>query len=481
MQKRQLRLRLSLFFVLIATLLAACGDNTATTTSATTAPASATTAAGAATTASGAATTAAGAATTAAGTATTAAASTGGTGTIKVWFPGNSQAEMDVVTKKLAPAFEQANPGVKVNIEFVDWGNISTKLNTAFAGGTAPDVFGHGVAATAGFASNDRLLPIDNYLQKWDPKMISDFGTLLDQGKYNGKHYSVPIRGDARLIAYRTDLFTEVGLDPAKPPTNWQEFTAAAQKLTKKSGSRIDRSGFLFSTTADQGLQQVFLTFLTEAGGSQMNADLTKLTWNSPEGVKALQYMIDTYNGPNAVATGLGENYGSLAPNQQPLVTGRTAMAIVDPGTLGAIRTASPDIYSKIAVMPPLKDVKQTAFGGAGTVLFINKDTKNPDLAWKFIDFMNQDSTLEDYLPANGGFPMRTSLLNSELVTTKVPYFKPFVQDIPYYVGNPNIPTWTQVRDVLVRYLDKAMHGTLSAKDALDQATAEGQAIIDKK
>jgi multiple sugar transport system substrate-binding protein len=470
MQKRQLRLRLTLFFVLIATLLVACGDNTATTASqpsATTAPAAATTTAGSATTAAGAA--------------TTAAASTGGSNTLKVWFPGNTPAEMDEVTKKLVPAFEAANPGVKVNVEFVDWGNISTKLNTAFAGGTAPDVFGHGVAATAGFASNDRLLPLDPYLDKWDPKMIADFGTLLDQGKYNGKRYSVPIRGDARLIAYRTDLFTEVGLDPAKPPTNWQEFTAAAQKLTKKSGSRIDRSGFLFLTTADAGLQQVFLTFLTQAGGSQMNADLTKLTWNSPEGVKALQYMIDTYNGPNAVATGLGENYSSLAPNQNPLVTGRAAMEMVSPDVLGAIRAANPDIYSKIAVMPPLKEVKQTAFGGAGTVLFINKDTKNPDLAWKFIDFMNQDSTLEEYLPANGGFPMRTSLLNSELVTTKVPYFKPFVEDIPYYVGNPNIPTWTQVRDVLIRYLDKAMHGTLSAKDALDQATAEGQAIIDKK
>ena len=93
MQARLNRLRLLLSFVFVATLLVACGDSTATT-----APQASTTTAAATGTAI----------TAAAGTATTAAAATGVSGTLKVWFPGNAPAEIEVVTKKLAPAFEAA-------------------------------------------------------------------------------------------------------------------------------------------------------------------------------------------------------------------------------------------------------------------------------------------------------------------------------------------------------------------------------------
>src|SRR5687768_7827317 len=64
-------------------------------------------------------------------------------GTLQVWFPGTNQTEIDLVTKQIVPAFEEET-GATVEVTFLDWGDMSTKLNAAFAGGTAPDVFGHG-------------------------------------------------------------------------------------------------------------------------------------------------------------------------------------------------------------------------------------------------------------------------------------------------------------------------------------------------
>ena len=42
--------------------------------------------------------------------------------------------------KTLADEFTKANPDVKVNVTPVNWGQAVTKLQTAIAGGTTPDV-----------------------------------------------------------------------------------------------------------------------------------------------------------------------------------------------------------------------------------------------------------------------------------------------------------------------------------------------------
>jgi ABC-type sugar transport system, periplasmic component len=407
--------------------------------------------------------------------------SSSGTTRIKVWFPGNSVPESDLMLKTLVPEFEKANPSIKVDVQYVDWGSLSPKLNSGFAGGIAPDVFGHGTAATAGFAVNNRVLSLDDYINKLDEATRKDFGATINAGLVNGHRYMMPLVGDGQLYAYRTDLFQAAGLDLAHPPTNWDELQNAARKLTQRQGGKVVRAGLQFGSTGISA-EGTFASFLYQAGGQLLNKDNTAITWNSEQGIKALQFMVNLYNGPDAVGTNANANAALLPISQHPLVTGQAAIALVGSSTLASIQRVRPDVMKNIAVMPPISQEQQAAFGGTGTALFINKDSKHPDASWRFIQYMTSFTTLQKYTNVTGAFPIRTSFLKSDLVQ-KQPFMKPYLEAEAsnIFQPNPDIPAWIQLRDILTRYLEKAMVQQMTPKAALDAAAQEAGSLLAKK
>jgi multiple sugar transport system substrate-binding protein len=404
-------------------------------------------------------------------------ASTGGGDagqTLRVWFPGNLSSEIDLINNELVPAFEDEH-GIGVEVEFVDWGDLSTRLSTAFAGGTAPDIFGHGNAAAAGFAANERVIALDDYLADLSAEDVDDF-TFLDDGKVDGTQYIMPLRGFGFLLAFRTDLFAEAGLDPANPPQTWSELRSAAEALTVRDGDRIERSGFIVHTDNPTSMSQAFGTFLFQAGGGFLSDDGSTITWDSPEGEQALQFLVDLYHGPDAVADGLGEATAS-AGAQHPLATGRAAMALIDEATLMSIHEQAPDIADSIDVAPPLREAEAASFGGAGNGLFISADTDLQDEAWEFIQFLLEPDNTKSYVEVVGGVPARASLAD-DADLADVPYIRPYLDAAGQFRGNPNVQAWTELREVLAAQIEHALHGNTSAGEALENSAAEAAGLL---
>ncbi|WP_066941844.1 ABC transporter substrate-binding protein [Microtetraspora fusca] len=395
-------------------------------------------------------------------------------GTLRVWFPGNLSEEIAWVNEKLVPAFK-AEHGVDVQVEFVDWANLATRLSTAFAGGTAPDVFGHGNAAAAGYAANNRVIALDEYLAKMPADDVADL-TFLDQGKVNGKQVIMPLRGFGHLLAYRADLVKEAGLDPDSPPRTWQELRSAADRLVVRKSGSITRSGVIVPADDPTSMSQAFGSFLFQAGGAFLDESGTTITWNSEAGKRALGFLVDLYNGPQAVSTGLGEAT-SGAGAQHPLVTGRAAMAVITEATLKSIHEQAPDVAAQIKVAPPLKDAVAASFGGAGNGLFISADSKHKDQAWEFIEFLLKPANAKAYVQAVGGIPARASLASDPDLAAK-PYIKPYMDAASQFRGNPNVETWTQQRDALSAEIEAALRGKAPAGEALDRAAAKATALL---
>lgn len=399
---------------------------------------------------------------------------TGG-GKLTVWFPGNSAPEIELVTKTLVPEFEAAN-NATVEVTYVPWDQISPKLNAGFAGNSAPDVFGHGPAAAAGFVESDRIEPLDDYLAKLAEADRTDLASALAGGKVNGKQYMVPLSVQGTLIGYRKDLFQSAGVTP---PTTWAESLAAAQKLTTRAGGKVERAGLLLQSSKIQRVQ-AFQGLLGSEGGALLTADEKKAAWHSPEGVRALEFYTSLFQGDNAVGNQLGANFAGQPPAQHPLATGHAAMAMANSQQLVQIVKAVPDLADKIGVLAPLKGTSTAQmFGGAGPGLFLNSDSKNKDLAWKFMEFMLSKQVSEQYAETIGNVPARASSADSTYVSAN-PLLKVFLKAGPEYVGSPNVPAWVQVRDVLDKHLEQALNGKTSAKQALDAAAAEADPLLAK-
>lgn len=308
------RMCLAALCTLIATMMAACGGNNASTggnTStggstggATSAPDAAT---GGDTGASATAAPAGGEATVApASGEATAAPSSGGAATasagaamtlpaecstvdLQYWnpFTGPDQPFMQTIVDN----FNAANPNVQVTM--TAQAEYNTQLSTAAASGTLPDVAIINEDQVATQAFNGVIRPMDGVL----PQMgltANDFPAVAwGAGTVAGKQYAIPLSFVAMTMYYNEDLLKAAGL--SAPPTNAEEFDKAAAAMT--SGGN---KGYLI--TNGFPVQQIFQQLLHQYGGTEFSADGTKATWNSEAGVKALQWMKDAqtkYGEPN--------------------------------------------------------------------------------------------------------------------------------------------------------------------------------------
>jgi multiple sugar transport system substrate-binding protein len=151
--------------------------------------------------------------------------------TLEFWTIGR---EGEAVTH-LLPAFERANPGIRVRVQQIPLTAAHEKLLTAYAGGSLPDVTQIGNTWIAEFAELKALEPLaaraaashvieraDYFESAWSPNVID--GLLL----------GIPWYVDTRLLFYRVDLLQAAGFDA--PPRDWAEWQVEMDAILKQSG-----------------------------------------------------------------------------------------------------------------------------------------------------------------------------------------------------------------------------------------------------
>ncbi|NED97972.1 ABC transporter substrate-binding protein [Phytoactinopolyspora alkaliphila] len=399
-----------------------------------------------------------------------------GGGTLTVWFPGNSEAEMALVNETIVPAFEEET-GADVEVTYVDWADMSPKLNTAFAAGTAPDVIGHGVAATADLAHNDRIEDLTPYVEELDAALREDMSAALPGGEISGNQYIIPLMMTLRMIVYSGADFEEAGLDPDAPPQSWEDVKAAAEQLTVREGDKITRAGLVVPSDPI-GAQQAFGTFLWSNGGEFLDEDGTTVLMDSSEAVDALEYYVGLYQGSDAVDNTLGATWASSPDAQQPIATSQASMQLSNAGDIGKYQDAAPDRDLRLMMPPAFEGHEPRAFGGPANGLMINKDSSQKELAWDFIAYMIDPDINLDYAEALGALPVHASAVDSDYVSSN-PELAKAVEALPANHPNPNVPGWVQMRDAMGQHLERALHGEVGAAEALERATAEVEKIVD--
>ncbi|MBE3597805.1 MAG: ABC transporter substrate-binding protein [Limnochordaceae bacterium] len=385
---------------------------------------------------------------------------------IDVWFAGNPKPLMDTVLKEVVPAFERENPDIDLEVTFVPWGELSTKLATAFAGGVAPDLFMHGQAATAGFASSGQIEPLDGYIARMDD--AADFGVTLDAGSYLGKRYMMPIFGSGWLLIYRADFFREAGLDPDKAPSTWEELREAARKVTIWRGNRLVREGLDLYTNGVNP-PQIWANFLWQNGGDFFDKSFRKVTFNSPEGVEALELMAGFVLKDRTTDTSINMGHGSIPAIGTPEV----AMIFGVPGDLANVKTYAPQVYPNLRVAPPLKRKTQAAlyaFNG----FFMASGSKHKEEAWRVLRFLSSPFAMEKINVALQSLPARQSLGKVPHIASD-PNLQVYLQGMAVSRGNPNVPQWVKIRDTISRYIEQAMYGAMTPAKALEEAARESQ------
>ena len=351
----------------------------------------------------------------------------------------------------LVKQFNQANPGITAKL--LEFSTSADEQRASFvqrqeAKSGECDVFYSDVIWTAEFASQKWLYDMTPYLQSKKSELIPATLKTVD---YAGKLWGVPQQTDAAFLYYRDDQVQT-------PPTTWQQVYDVAKQ----------NDGIVYQGAPYEGLTCDFLELAFAAGGKVLSDDGKKSAINSPQNVKALQFMADgVKNGiaANGVTTYMEEE------SRRYFESGKATFMRNWPYAYSLGEKKGTKVAGKFKVMP----FPQFEGGGKAAILgghnfVISTFTKNPGAALKLTDFFIspevQKIEFTDYSLA----PTLASVYDDPDVQKKYAFAKELKESVAQAQARPVSPVYPQISQAIYENVNAALSGKSSPADAMKKA-----------
>ncbi len=389
------------------------------------------------------------------------------------WWDPTGQPSTTEYFKQIKSNFEAANSGTTLNITYPAFGDYETKLLTAAAANTVPDVIHTSVAWTRGFWQKGAIEDLTARVKLTPSVGLDQFvKSALFYNQYQGKVYGVPVEGpDSNVLMYNADMFKSASIDPDVGLVNkwtWDDFFNNAVKLTKKAGDKTTVAGFDGS-----GADIYNLSMYGYSDGCGMyNDDQSAVGWNNPQGIETLQFIAD-------INTSKWQGKATWGANDKPPDTknGRiydstAAMSIAGTWNATAIKDFAPNSDLRMALMPRGPSGQQNGTMSWENMIALPKGSKNTDGGWAFATYYASKDALLIRLAVLNRVGPRKDLFASQQyqdITKKVPD----LINLPPYgdIGGPYpFVQGTNINKVASPVLQKAAKGQLSATDGIKQA-----------
>ncbi|MEA3488805.1 MAG: extracellular solute-binding protein [Candidatus Omnitrophota bacterium] len=304
-----------------------------------------------------------------------------------MWLVGSEGQAQTVM--ELSEEFTEKT-GIKVLCQAISWGNAHSKYLTSIAGDVTPDIGTMGL--TWGMEFGELGAMVD--LKKAYPEDVAEFEKkifpgMLGSTRVGDKVFGIPFDLSEHIMYYRTDIIPD-------PPGTWDELLEVLGNL------KAQGKGMVFDWGSLEWIG--YSPFLWQAGGEYYNSDYTKVTLDTPEAAKALEFFDQLYK--NGVPR-------TAVPLEQGMRTGDYPLAISGNWKIISLTVGAPEIKGKwsIAMLPKGPSGRRTAFMG-GRILGIFSRSRKKKEAWDFIKFLFQpeiqvriyEASLETedaYLPPN--------------------------------------------------------------------------------
>jgi multiple sugar transport system substrate-binding protein len=352
--------------------------------------------------------------------------------------------------------------------------DFTPKLVSALTNGEAPNlVLGDGNPSKLGQAiDTGKVVPLDGLLSDSKSTITKEsiLPGMLSAGVYGDKTYSLPTDGGDYGLLYNKKMFAAAGID--SPPTTWAEVAADSKKLT--GGGKY---GIYLPIGTGEWPVFTWQTMLWSAGGEFLNADNTKVEFNSPEGVKALTAWTDILKDGNAYPQSLATS----ADNQgiAGFSAGKVGMVITGAYNLGQLEDAIGKDNVGVATFP---SVDKPAMNTGTDVSYLLKGTSKQEAgAWDFLQWWLKPTTQAKWDISTGYLPTNVDTVKTKEYSdylAKNPKIKVFVDQLSYAKTRPSILTYTEVSDALSTELEKALLLKESPADALKTAAANAQKAL---
>jgi putative chitobiose transport system substrate-binding protein len=367
--------------------------------------------------------------------------------------------------------FKATYPGVEVKWEDHQ-ATFQDDLKNSFAAGNAPDVINLSVGEgwVSDYATRNLLLPLDGVSQEVKD---SYFEGLWKSQNVDGKNYQFPFYQGVSVELINKRHFEAAGLDPAAFPKNVEELPALCQTLKEKANVVCD----LRLTVNDLLAQMVY-----EGNVKVIADDGSAFTFDSADAVSWLQMYVDM------VAAGTVDNTALTTKDDRVglliFSAGQAPFYQTGPNLIREVKANNAQLYEDLAVVPA--PVGKSGVIGKGLMgMSVKADTKYPNASMALAQFFTNARTLTELSKQSAVYPSSPKAFED-------PYFSassPLIEDsarstakdvISKYADIvPTIPAKAEVNAIVLAAVEKALFGGVAAQQALTDAVAEANKLLD--
>jgi sn-glycerol 3-phosphate transport system substrate-binding protein len=390
---------------------------------------------------------------------------------------------------RLANAFNASQAQFEVQPVFKGtYPETLTAAIAAFRAGQAPNLVqvfevGTGTMLAAGAAVK----------QAW--QLVQETGVAIKPSDYipavrgyyslaDGRMASVPFNSSTAVMWINKDAFEKAGLDPAKPPTTYDEVQAAGEALLAKSAVPIPISTGWFSWIQLEEYAAIHnIAFASDGDG--FDGLGAELQLNKPDFVKQMQRFLEWQK------AGFFKYGGRDSQADAVFLSGQVGIGFNSSGERGdLIKSAkfqwAPAFlpYDPAITKQPINSI----IGGASlwTMTAPNRTAADYKAVAEFLAFLAQPQNAADWHQHTGYVPV--TLAGYELSKKEGYYEKNPGTELPIEQLTRGTVTANsrglrlgrlpEIRNIIYEEVEKALQGQQTAQAAMDSATSRGNRVL---
>lgn len=282
--------------------------------------------------------------------------------------------------KQIIGEFEKQHPDIKVKMANIPEEGFFEKLNTAFAAGKGPDLWG-------GWYSPDEfargyIAPLDEFIQRDNIDMKQFFQPISDlrtKGA-DGKYYGLPRDMSNAVVFYNKDLFDKYKVP--YPTADWtlDDFRETAKKLTHPEDKVYGTDIFTSDFNAITGNPILW----------NMGGDVASDDGLTVKGFVDSQQMIDMFNYAQSIVKDGSDAPSSLmqtAGDAGPYSGGQVAMSV---GALWGYNDVKEAKFKTGAVAFPKPSGSTHNYAWSEVISwYMNAKSEKKDATWEFMKYLS--------------------------------------------------------------------------------------------
>jgi multiple sugar transport system substrate-binding protein len=376
----------------------------------------------------------------------------------------------------------EKHPDMTINIDYrvLPYADTRKQILTAMAGKTPLDLISVDQIWLGEFAEGGFLSDLTGLANSWN-RSSEWYKTNWDGGIYNGKVYGIWAWTDVRAMWYWKDLLNQSSVNPESLKT-WDGYLEAAKKIENSTKGKGIEAMHLVGASHSPDMWYPYLWMQGGEIVKQKNGHPEKGTYwfpsyNSTEGVKALEFLRDQVNA--GIKPQVNHFWG------QEFADKKFAVMLEGSWLLGHFNSTEWNTLDKNVGMIPMFPVPKAGDTSAtmmgGWMLGIPSTSSNKELSWELLTIMVQPDVLAPmlekyaYLPTQK--PIAEGQYSGQLANT-IPYYKDLISMLATGHSRPSIAEYPQIADNIRQAIDEVYLGVKEPKQALDDAAKKSAEVL---